>query len=479
MKKEIFKKLYPYLIALVVGLLLTLIFFFPELQNKGVFQMDILKHKGMAQDIFKMRESGGNSLWTNRMFGGMPAFQISYLNNENIFSYFNKIFMIGMPRTSGFLFLYFIGYFFLLKSLKKETWIAILGALAFALSTYFIIIIQVGHTSKANAIGYIAPLIAGILMTYRGKYITGGIITAIFAGLEIMANHYQMTYYFLFLIAFLVLGELVIAYQQKKINQFVKASGIMIIAGILALGPNMSNFISTYKYTEHTTRGTTELTFEKNQSSGTGLDKDYITAWSQGIGETFTLFIPNLKGGETAPISSVNKNALENVDANYKQNIAQMGSYWGEQPFTAGPVYVGAFIFMLFILGIFLVRNWLVWSLLGATILTILLSWGRNFMPLTEFFIDYFPMYNKFRTVASILVVAEFTIPLIAILGLKKIYDEPKILVEKIKYFWISLALTGGLAFIFWLSPKTFFSFITNNELNGFQNYISQGASMS
>ena len=440
MDKTVIKKLTPFLTAIGIGLILVVIYFYPLMQGKSVFQSDIVKHKGMIQEIIKYQDKGEPVLWTNSMFSGMPTYQIAANRDGNILKWVDNVFMLWMPRSAGFLFLFFIGFFLLLKTLKMDTWLSILGALAFALSTYFIIIIQAGHTSKANAIGYIAPMIAGILLTYRGKYLGGALMTALFAGLHIMANHYQITYYFIFLVFFIVVGELILSLKEHKFTHFVKASAMLILAAILALGPNLTNFITTSSYTDYTMRGETELTFNQNQSSGGGLDKDYITAWSYGKDETMTLFIPNLKGGASEPMAE-HKKAIEKVDPQYRLGVSQMSAYWGEQPFTSGPVYVGAFIFMLFILSLFLVRNWTVWSLLGVTILAVILAWGRHFMPLTEWFINNFPMYNKFRTVSTWLVIPEFTIPLISILGLKKIYDNPELLKKNMKYLWISFEI--------------------------------------
>jgi hypothetical protein len=473
--KDKLKPINPYLIAVAVGLILTAIYFYPQLQNKNVFQPDIMKHKGMSQEIQQYKAKGETLLWTGRMFSGMPTYQISSVNDGNIYYIIDKFIKLGMPRSSGFFFLYFLGFFILLRSLKKDVWLSLLGASAFALSTYFIIIIQAGHTSKAHAIGYIAPIIAGMLMTYRGKYLAGGILTALSAGLHIMANHFQITYYLMFIIFFIVIGELFIAYRGKTLNSFVKSNVVLIIAGILALGPNMNNFLLSYSYTQHTMRGKTELTFKEEQKSG-GLDKDYITAWSYGKDETMSLFIPNIKGGISEPMAE-NQSAMEKVEPQFRQGVGQLGAYWGEQPFTSGPVYVGAFIFMLFILGLFLVRSTLVWSLFGVTVLAVLLSWGRHFMPLTDWFIDHFPLYNKFRTVSTWLIVPEFTIPLISIIGLKKIFDNPDILKNNMKYLWISFGLTGGLAFLIWLMPGAFFNFISSAENEQFAEFAAQGAS--
>jgi hypothetical protein len=478
MNKDVLRKLMPIGIAIIAGLILTSIYFYPQIQGKAIYQPDIVKHKGMSKEFHDYKKQGEDILWTGRMFSGMPTYQISIKHEGNIFLYLDKIFKLGLPHSTSFIFLYFLGFFLLLRVLKMDIWLSLLGAVAFALSTYFIIIIQAGHTSKAHAIGYMAPLVAGILMTYRGKYLLGGIMTAIFAGLHLMANHFQITYYLMFLVFFMVAGELIIAFQEKRLQGFAKATVMLIIAGIIALGGNANHFLPTFSYSEQTMRGKTELTFNKEQSSHSGLDKDYITAWSYGKDETMTLFIPNLKGGATEPISE-NKNALKNVDPQFRQSVGQMGAYWGEQPFTSGPVYVGAFIFMLFILALFLVRNWFVWSLLGVTVLAILLAWGRHFMPLTEWFIDYFPMYNKFRTVSTFMVIPGFTIPLIAILGLKKIYDEPAILKEKVKYLWISFGLTGGLALLFWLLPGTFFNFFSTIEIDQFAKFAAEGATQT
>ncbi len=474
MDKELVKKLLPAGIAIVAGLILTFIFFYPTIQGKEIYQPDIVKHQGMSKEYHDYEKKGENILWTGRMFSGMPTYQISIKHEGNIFFFLNKVIKLGLPHYTSFIFLYFIGFFILLRVLKTDIWLAVLGAIAFALSTYFIIIIEAGHSSKAHAISYIAPLIAGILLTYRGKYVAGGLLTTLFAGLHLMANHFQITYYLIFIIVFILAGELIIAFREKKLQTYLKASVMVLIAGLVALGGNANHFLPTFSYSEQTMRGKTELTFNKEQSSHSGLDKDYITAWSYGKDETMTLFIPNIKGGASAPISEY-KNALEKVDPQYRQAIGQAGAYWGEQPFTSGPVYAGAFIFMLFILSLFLVRNWFVWSLLGVTILAILLAWGRHFMPLTEWFIDNFPLYNKFRTVSTFMVVPEFTIPLIAILGLKKILDNPAILKEKINYLWISFGLTGGLALLFWLMPGTFFSFFSSAELDQFVKFAAEG----
>lgn len=473
------KRFYPFIITIIVGLVLTGIFFYPQLEGKTVYQLDIVKNIGMRQEAVKYREidETSNILWTNSMFGGMPTTMISMVYNESIYWHLNKLFMMFMPRSSGFLFLYFIGFFILIYSQNKNIWISIFGAIAFALSTYFIIIIEAGHNAKANSIGYMAPLIAGILLTYRGKLLTGGILTAIFAGLHIMANHFQITYYLLFLIFFLLIAELIIAIQNKTTSTFIKASGVMLIAAIFAIGPNLNIFMSAYNYSQHTIRGKSELNFNEEQKSTSGLDKDYITAWSYGKDETLSLLIPNVKGGiSNLPINKHTK-AIEKVEPQYKNIVGQFGSYWGEQPFTSGPVYVGAFIFFLFILGLFILKGWHLRAMLIATFLAILLAWGRHFMPLTDWFIDNFPYYNKFRTVSTFLVIPQLVIPFIAAQVLYKVYKTPDYLKAKMKYFWISFAVTGGVALLIYLMPNLFFSsFLSTQDHQQLAEFIKQGA---
>lgn len=465
------------LIAILSALLLTAIFFYPELEGKRIYQPDIMKFKGMSKEIADYEKKGERILWTGRMFSGMPTYQIKTIHDGNIFYYIDQLLKLGMPRSSGFLFLYFIGFFFMLRLLRFENLYALLGAIAFALSTYFIIIIQAGHTSKAHAIGYIAPLIGSIYLCYRGKYLAGGLLAALFAGLHLMANHLQITYYFLFVIAFLVIAEFINSLIQKTFPQFFKATAILIVSAILAIGPNLSNIIPTYEYTTYTMRGKTELTFDQ-KSTKTGLDKDYITAWSYGKDETFSLLIPNVKGGISEAIGNHQK-ALKNVDPQYRQHVAQMSAYFGEQPFTSGPVYVGAIIFMFFILSLFIAdKNYLFWAFLAATILSLMLAWGRHFMGLTEWFIDHFPLYNKFRTVSTWLVVAEFTIPIMALMALKKLSDIPEQLSRRPVLLWTPVVATLLICFLFWTTPQSFTPLLSSEEEKQFAELASQGISV-
>ena len=321
------------------------------------------------------------------------------------------------------------------------------------------------------ALAYLPPMIAGIVLAYRGKYLWGFIVTAIFAAFEVDANHVQMTYYYLFIILFMIIAYLVDAIRKKRMAQFVKATAVCAAGALIGILMNISNLYHTWQYAQESMRGKSELVKKDaaNQTSS-GLDRDYITQWSYGVDETWTLLVPNAKGGASVPLAA-NTDAMKKADPNFMQIYQQLGQYWGDQPGTSGPVYVGAFVLMLFILGLFIVKGPIKWALLAATILSILLSWGHNFMPFTNFFLDYIPMYSKFRTVASILVIAEFTIPLLAMMALKKIVDEPDLLTKKAKFVYISFGLTGGIALLFALMPTLFFSdFISSQELEAFKS---------
>jgi hypothetical protein len=314
-------------------------------------------------------------------------------------------------------------------------------------------------------------MIAGIVLTYRGKYLWGFVVTAIFTAFEINANHVQMTYYYMFIVFFMVIAWLVEAIREKQLIRFAKATGVALAAGILGLCMNLSNLYHTWQYSQESMRGKSELVKQNSANqTNSGLERDYITQWSYGIGETWTLLVPNTKGGASVPLS-MNETAMAKADPNYIEIYNQIGQYWGEQPGTSGPVYVGAFVLMLFILGLFIVKGPIKWALLAATILSILLSWGKNFMGFTDFFLDYVPMYAKFRTVASILVIAEFTIPLLAMLALKKFLEEPDQIKPRLKYVGISFCLTGVVAMLFSLMPSTFFdSFISTSEMQALKS---------
>ncbi|MFH1160630.1 MAG: YfhO family protein [bacterium] len=467
MKKIDFKKLLPYLAALLVFLLITVIYFSPLLEGKRIQQSDIMQFKGMSKEIVDYRKATGKEpLWTNSMFGGMPAYQISVIYKGNIFGYLDTILGLGLPHPANLVFLYFLGFFILLLVMKVDPWLSIAGAIAFAFSSYFFVIIDAGHNSKAHAIAYMAPVIAGIILTLRKKYIWGGILTAIFLTLEIKANHPQITYYLVILVLILGLFELIASIYQKRFVSFLGSVGVLVIVALFAIFTNITSLWATYEYGKYTIRGKSELTHDKENKTS-GLDKDYATQWSYGVGETMTLLIPNFYGGSSAAKLSENSEVVKALkNNNISQNqIKQFISYplpflyWGDQPSTAGPVYIGAIVFFLFILGLIIVKGPIKWWLLTATILSIMLSWGHNFMTLTEFFMEYIPGYNKFRAVSMTLVIAEFTMPLLGMLALKELFDNRQ---DKKKLFTaiqIALGISGGLALLFVLFSGMFLSF--------------------
>ena len=470
----ILKRIWPDLLAVLLFVVLAFAYFFPaDIEGRILYRHDASAGVGAGQEHSAYQQrTGERTRWTNSLFSGMPTYQIapSY-DSTNTLSTVENAYHLWLPENVWYLFVYLLGFYILLRAFDFRQHLAALGSILWAFSTYFLIIIAAGHIWKVWALAYLPPMIAGIVLAYRGKYLWGFVVTAIFTAFEINANHVQMTYYYLFIILFLVIAWLVEAIREKQIVRFVKATGVALAAGLLGLCMNLSNLYHTWQYSQETMRGKSELVKQNTANqTNSGLERDYITQWSYGIGETWTLLVPNTKGGASVPLSS-NETAMAKADPNFMEIYNQIGSYWGEQPGTSGPVYVGAFVLMLFILGLFIVKGPVKWALLAATILSIFLSWGKNFMGFTDFFIDYVPMYAKFRTVASILVIAEFTIPLLAMLALKKLFDEPEQLKARMKYVCISFLLTGGVALLFSMMPSTFFSsFISTSEMQALKS---------
>lgn len=462
--KDIFKKnWFPYLMAVVVFLLLSIMYMNPVLSGKKLNQGDISQFRGMAKEIQDHRaQTGEEPLWTGAAFSGMPAYQISMKSPANLIKSIDHFFRLGLPRPADYLFVSLLGFFILLLALRVNPWLSLVGAIAYAFSSYFFIILDAGHNSKAHAIAYMAPVIAGFILTYRGKYLLGAIVTLLFASLEIATNHLQITYYLILTMVVLGIGELIHHIQNKTLIQFFKATGILLIVGILSIGPNITGILTTYEYSDYTIRGKSELTQEKSIESS-GLDKDYATNWSYGKQETLSLMIPNIKGGGTQMIGNTDAD-LSDLDPQWRSTVAQQNAYWGNQPFTSGPVYIGAIVFFLFVLGMFIVKNHIKWPLFAISIIAIMLSWGHNMMWFTDFFFDYIPGYSKFRTVTMILVIAELCLPIIAILALAEIYKHKKIITEQKTAFYISLGLTAGVALILYLLPGSFLDFISKQE---------------
>ena len=490
------KKCLPDVLAVLLFAVLAFAYFFPaDIEGRILYRHDASAGRGAGQEgIEYLQKTGERSRWTNALFGGMPTYQMapSYHSTDHLSQAINA-YHLWLPENVWYVFAYLLGFYILLRAFDFRQHLAALGSVIWAFSTYFLIIIAAGHIWKVWALAYLPPLIAGIVLAYRGKYLWGFIVTAIFTAFEINANHVQMTYYYAFIILFLIIAWLVEAIREKQLVRFAKATGVVLAAGILGLCMNLSNLYHTWQYSQESMRGKSELVKQNSANqTNSGLERDYITQWSYGIGETWTLLVPNTKGGASVPLSQ-NATAMAKADPNFMEIYNQIGQYWGEQPGTSGPVYVGAFVLMLFILGLFIVKGPVKWALLAATILSILLSWGKNFMGFTDFFLDYVPMYAKFRTVASILVIAEFTIPLLAMLALKELFtvyslqftgDNPankegtasKSSVNckpstVNKYILISFLLTGGVAMLFSLMPSAFFSsFISTSEMQALKS---------
>ena len=467
------KKLIPDMVAILVFAVISFAYFCPAVtEGRILSQHDSVAGIGAGQEGKEYLErTGERTRWTNSIFGGMPTYQMapSY-DSTDLLKGIENLYHLYLPTYVWYVFVMLLGFYILLRAFNFKVWLAGLGAIIWAFSSYFFIIIAAGHIWKFITLAYIPPTIAGIVLCYRGKYWLGGLVTALFVALQISSNHVQMSYYFLFVMLFMAIAYGVQAYQQKTLASFGKSTGVLVVAGLIGVCINLSNLYHTYEYSKESMRGKSELVKENsaNQTSS-GLERDYITQWSYGIGETFSLLVPNVKGGASVPLAA-NEKAMEKANPMYGSIYSQLGQYWGEQPGTSGPVYVGAFVVFLFVLGLFIVKGPMKWALLAATVLSILLSWGKNFMGFTDFFIDYVPMYNKFRAVSSILVIAEFTIPLLAMLALKEVVSTPAIIKERKKDFLISFGLTGGLALLFAVLPKVFFpSYVSTMEMNALQ----------
>ncbi|HNS47186.1 MAG TPA: hypothetical protein PKH94_08110, partial [Bacteroidales bacterium] len=463
MKNITFRQVYPYLIAIGIFAALTIAYMFPVFEGKAIQATDMVNFRGMSKEIVDYREATGKEpLWTNAMFGGMPAYLISTKFPAILVSHIDRILQLGLPHPVGLVFLYFLGFFILLLILRVDKWTSIVGALAFALSSYFFIILGAGHNSKAHAIGYMAPVLAGIILTFRGKYILGGVLTALFLSLEIYAYHIQITYYLMLIVVFLALAEIVRTVREKTYLHFVKASSVLIMAAILAVGVNTSRLWTAMEQSKYSIRSKSELSFNKADQTS-GLDKSYVTAWSYGRTETLTLLFPNLYGGSSTGSLGENSETYriltDNNIPNSQQIIRQLPLYWGDQPFTSGPVYAGAIVLFLFITGLFIVKGPVKWWIVAATLLSILLAWGRHFMPLTDFFLEHVPLYNKFRAVSMTLVIAELTIPLLAFLALQRMISGQMDKVRLRKILNFSFACLAGLSLILLLFAGSLFSF--------------------
>ena len=493
------KKWLPDVLVVLLFAVVAFAYFFPaDTEGRILFRHDSSAGRGAGQEQLEYyQRTGERTRWTNALFSGMPTFQSapSYNSTDTLSTAINA-YHLWLPENVWYVFVYLLGFYILLRAFDFRWYLAALGSVMWAFSTYFLIIIAAGHIWKVWALAYLPPMIAGVVLAYRGRYLWGLILTALFTAFEVYANHVQMTYYYLFIIFFMVLAYLAEAIREHRMARFLKATAVCVVGGAVGILVNLSNLYHTWQYSQESMRSKSELV-KKNTANQTssGLERDYITQWSYGIGETWTLLVPNTKGGASQPLA-MNKTAMEHADNNYIGIYQQLGQYWGEQPGTQGPVYVGAFVLFLFVLGLFIVKGPMKWALLAATVLSIMLSWGKNFMGLTDLFIDYMPMYAKFRTVASILVIAEFTIPLLAMMalrewikaspspsqggdvGMQKSASGNKTSLRSREQgvgLLIAFALTGGICLLFALMPGLFFSsFVSTSEMQAMSQLPSE-----
>jgi hypothetical protein len=453
----------------IVGIFIALcfVYFSPAIQGKALYQHDVLQAQAMQKEIMNIKaETGKAPLWTNSMFGGMPSYQIWVEYPKNVTSYVISALKTVFPNPIDTVLIYLLGAYLLLSVLRIKPWLAAAGAIAFAFSSYNFIIIEAGHSNKAMAIAFFAPIVAGILLALRGRYLLGSALTALFLALEIRANHIQMTYYLFIALLILIGIELYHAYKSKATAGFFKSIGYLAVATLIAVGVNAGMLWTTYEYGQESIRGKSNLTSTDKTQPKNGLDREYAYQWSQGVGENFTFLIPNAYGGAS------NSKALdENSDVvkaltgrgipkDQAVGFAQsLPTYWGEKPFTSGPFYFGAIVCFLFILGLFIVKDRIKWWVLGATVLTLFLSFGKNLPFISDIFFDYFPLYNKFRAVESILVIPSLLFPILAVLAVKEIIEHRNDAKQIQKQFLYSLYITGGLLLIIIAVPSLFFSF--------------------
>ncbi len=501
MDKKLDKKLFGsvslrgvinFAIAVVTFAAISWIFFYPnDVRGDQLYQHDVIQGMSNGQEILAhAQQTGEISRWTDALFGGMPTFQIrpTYSSSPYL-SWLGDVYTLGFPAPVSWIFIMMLGFFILMLAFKVKWYLAILGAIAYAFSSYFFILIGAGHIWKLLTLAYVPPTIAGIVWCYRGKYLGGAALAALFAALQLMSNHVQMTYYFAFVIAALAIGYLVQAIKEKKMKQWTIATCALMVAAGAAVAANAPNLYLTYKYSKETMRsGHSELSPAPGETPSTtsegGLDKEYITQWSYGKSETFTLLIPNVKGGATIrpevgenklmALSDVSRaeRMAENgdIDAQSYQYLSQFPQYFGDQPMTNGPVYVGALIFALFLLGCVVVKGPVKWGLVVVTILSIFLSWGHNMMWFSDLFIDYFPMYNKFRTVSSILVIAEFTMPLLAVLALQEMLTQEDFFKKNKWAFYGSFGFSILVCLLAWMAPSIYGGLYSAQEVESLIN---------
>jgi len=465
--------------VIVFFVIAALAYFSPVLQGKVIEQSDIIQFTGMAKEQVDFRKKTGEEpYWTNSAFGGMPTYQLgAYYPHDYVKEL--DLFIRFLPRPADYLFLYFIGFYILLCCMKVDFRLAVIGALAFGFSTYLIIILGVGHNAKAHALAYLPLLLGGILLVFRKNYLWGFLLTAVAMALEVRANHYQMTYYFMFLVLVLGVVYLVDAFRRGALKEYFKSVGILVLAVALGIAANTTSLMATKEYADWSTRGKSELGIEPDGSArknSGGLEKEYITQWSYGILESLNLFVPRLFGGSSSENLGDNSKSYDFlIDQGISRSQALSFSsglplYWADQPGTSGPAYIGAIVFFLFILGLVMVKGRAKWWLLSGTLLSLFLSWGKNFSILTDFMIDYFPLYDKFRAVSSAQVVLELCAPILAVLALREMFGASVERAEKIRGLKTSFFIVIGLIAALFLF-KGMFSFEGPNDAFLIKNY--------
>ena len=494
---SVLRKILPDALAILFFVALSFAFFLTPVSKGWVLtgqDHSAAVGSSIEMENYRASHNGERTRWTNTLFGGMPTYQMapSYHSTDTL-NILQRIYKLWLPDYVVLVYVMLLGFYIMLRCFDFRAWMAALGAVMWAFSSYYFIIIGAGHIWKFYTLAFIPPTIAGMVLCYqRRRYLWGMLVTAFFMALQIISNHVQMSYYFLFVIALMGLAWLLQAIHEHQMRHWWCATAAFVAGCLIGVLINLSNLYHTYEYSRESMRGKSELTQvtkDPDNQTSSGLERSYITAWSYGIGETWSLLVPAVKGGASVPMSQ-NKTAMAKADPIYMPIYQSIGQYWGEQPGTSGPVYVGAFVLLLFILGLFVVKGRLKWALFIATLLSISLSWGKNFMGWTNLFLDFVPMYDKFRTVASILVIAEFTIPLLAIMTLKEIVEKPRffsgetqltffsatVTAKNWHLLWLSFALTGGVCLLFYIMPDVFFSsFISTSEMNMLQNATDQG----
>ena len=472
-----FQKFYPHALVLLGFVLISLIYFYPVLQGKQIFQSDIAQYTGMAKEQNDFRKSEKiEPYWTNSAFGGMPTYQLGAKYPHDYVGMIDDALRF-LPRPADYLFLYFLGFYGLLLVLKTDPLKAFFGALAFGFSTYLIIILGVGHNAKAHAIAYMPLVIAGFVLVFQKKYIWGGLLTMFATALEINANHFQMTYYLLIFLLVLSCYFVYQAVKEKEYKSLLTSFGVLAIAGIFALGANATNLLATAEYANFSTRGKSELSINVDGTKSVGnsaLSRDYITEYSYGIAESFNLIAPRLFGGSNNEALGTDSKMYEFMkqqgvpEAQAIDFVSGMPTYWGDQPIVAAPAYIGIVVFFLGILALFADKRKIKYVFLSGAIVALVLSWGKNFPALTDFFIDNVPMYNKFRAVSSIQVILELCFPVLAIMGLQSFFDLEK--EARFKALWQSAAVGFGIIAVLFLM-KGSFSFSGENDAYYKENY--------